>query len=274
MTVELIEGEIYTVKATTTNMSTKAGVPVAAMLTVNIAAVVDSLTILDDSAVYGFAAGQTQTFEFTMAVPIGAGGKAGAVVADVLDPDGNKLADGSLDIDIAAVGPVILNGDRPGASPWVFDTNEGGRSGGRVMCSLDDFEKYEVPPIEGICVGQMFASVADHSINMTFTQPIPWDDSYRGLPISISVRAIAEKYARDVSPRFYGGTTMRVEIADGVSVSSSPSIDSSIGAWQRVTANKVIAANATKLDIVLRCLPWKSFPGTGFQAFWDNVQIE
>ena len=105
MTVELIEGEIYTVKATTTNMSTKAGVPVAATLAVNITAVVDSQTILDNSAVYGFAAGETQTFEFTMAVPMGAGGKAGAVAADVLDPDGNKLADGSLDISIAAVGP-------------------------------------------------------------------------------------------------------------------------------------------------------------------------
>ncbi len=105
MVAELTEGETYTVRATITNMSTKAGAPVAAVLTINVAGVVDSQTILDDSAVYGFAAGQTHTFEFPMAVPIGAGGKTGAIVAEVLDPNGNKLADDSLDISIAALGP-------------------------------------------------------------------------------------------------------------------------------------------------------------------------
>ncbi|MBA7560640.1 hypothetical protein ES708_02269 [subsurface metagenome] len=105
MAAQLTEGETYLVKATTTNMSTKAGVPVAATLAVNITAVVDSQTILDNSDAYEFAAGQTHTFEFPMAVPVGAGGKAGMVVAEVLDPDGNRLAYGSLDISVAAVGP-------------------------------------------------------------------------------------------------------------------------------------------------------------------------
>ncbi|GAI73003.1 unnamed protein product, partial [marine sediment metagenome] len=95
----------------------------------------------------------------------------------------------------------------------------------------------------------------------------------RGLPISVSVRAISERYKRDYGVSFYSGTIMRVEIDDGVSVSSSPSIDSGIGAWQRVTANKIIASNATKLDIVLRCLPWTGFP-SGFNAFFDNVRME
>lgn len=105
MTAELTEGSTYLVKATTTNMSTKAGVPVAATLTVNIAAVVNSQIIMEDSEVYGFAADETHTFEFSMAVPMGTGGKAGAVVAEVLDPNGKKLADGSLDV---VIGPPLM----------------------------------------------------------------------------------------------------------------------------------------------------------------------
>ena len=105
MPAELTEGSTYLIRATTINMSTKAGVPVAATLTVNIAAVVNSQGIMEDSEVYGFAADETHTFEFSMAVPMGTGGKAGAVVAEVLDPNGNKLADGSLDIVIAAPAP-------------------------------------------------------------------------------------------------------------------------------------------------------------------------
>lgn len=273
MAAELTEGTTYVVKATTTNFSTKAGVPVAAVLTVNIAAVVDSQTILDDSEVYEFAAEETHTFEFTMGVPIGAGGKAGVVVAEVLDPSGNKLAEGSLDISIAPLGPTIINGGFAGLPPWVFDTNYWGRSGGGVECSASELDKYELLPIEGICVAEMHASVGGRRINMTFTESIPWSDSYRGLPISVSVRAISERYKRDYGVSFYSGTIMRVEIDDGVSVSSSPSIDSGIGAWQRVTANKIIASNATKLDIVLRCLPWTGFP-SGFNAFFDNVRME
>lgn len=272
MPAELTEGEIYTVKATATNMSTKAGVPAAAVLTINIAAVVNSETLLEDSATYEFAAGEIHTFEFPLCVPLGAGGKAGAVAAVVLDPSGNKLADGNLDIVIVAAGPAIINGDRPGASPWVFDTNYWGRSGGGLECNLDELAKYELLPIEGRCVGHMYASVGGRHIDMTFTESIPWSDSYRGLPISVSVRALSEKWSRTYGVSFYAGTIMRVEIDDGVSVSSSPSIDSSIGAWQRVTANKIIAANATKLDIVLRCLPWSGF-ATGFNAFFDNVEL-
>ena len=105
MPAELTEGSTYLIKATTTNMSTKAGVPVAATLTVNIAAEVNSQIIMEDSKVYGFAAEETHTFEFSMAVPMGTGGKAGAVVAEVLDPNGNKLADGSLDV---VIQPVIV----------------------------------------------------------------------------------------------------------------------------------------------------------------------
>ena len=107
MSVELTEGETYLVKVTTTNMSTKAGAPVAATLTIDVAGAVDSQTILDDSVVYEFAAGETHTFEFPMAVPIGTGGQAGAVVADVFDPNGYKLADGSLAIVIASLAPGL-----------------------------------------------------------------------------------------------------------------------------------------------------------------------
>ena len=103
MTAQLAEGGTYTVKATTTNMSFKAGVPVGATLTVKITAVVNSQTILEDLMVYNFAAGETKTFEFPMTIPAGTDGMLGAVVAEALDPDGNKLADGSLDIEIQAV---------------------------------------------------------------------------------------------------------------------------------------------------------------------------
>ncbi|GAI62284.1 unnamed protein product, partial [marine sediment metagenome] len=124
------------------NMSTKAGVPVAAVLTVNIAAVVDSQTILEDSEVYGFAAGETHTFEFSMTVPVGTGGKAGAVVAEVVDPSGNKLADGSLDVVVAVVDFVYsdpVNGYHYHTGYWKSPnyectiTNQGTLKGMRII---------------------------------------------------------------------------------------------------------------------------------------------
>lgn len=101
---ELTEGEPYTVLATTKNLSTKAGVPVAATLTIRIAAVVNSQVILDDTEVYSFAAEETHPFGFPMVVPMGAGGKVGAVTAIVYDPNGNKIADGSLNIEVVPIG--------------------------------------------------------------------------------------------------------------------------------------------------------------------------
>lgn len=103
MPAQLTEGEAYTVKATTKNLSTKAGVPVAASLTIHIAAVVDSQVILEDCVTYGFAAEETHAFDFTLAIPTGTGGKAGAVTAIVYDPNGNEIADGSLDIGVVPV---------------------------------------------------------------------------------------------------------------------------------------------------------------------------
>lgn len=102
--IQLIEGETYLIRATTANMSKRAGVPVAAALTISIAATVNSQVILGGTEVYGFAAEEVHTFEFPMNIPIGAGGKSGAITAEVLDPNGNKLADGSLDILIASIG--------------------------------------------------------------------------------------------------------------------------------------------------------------------------
>jgi len=104
MTALLNEGETYTIRVTTTNTSNKAGTPVPAMLTINISALVASQVIMDDSEVYNFGATEIKSFEFAMAVPMGAGGKVGMVTAEVLDPNGLKLADGSLDIEIEAVG--------------------------------------------------------------------------------------------------------------------------------------------------------------------------
>ncbi|GAI14325.1 unnamed protein product, partial [marine sediment metagenome] len=107
---------------TTTNMSTKAGVPVAATLTINIAMRVNSQVIMEDSKVYGFAAGETHTFEFPVTVPMETGGKSGAAVAEVFDPNGYKIANGSLDIVIASIAPALgmisLYYAGPSTSEW------------------------------------------------------------------------------------------------------------------------------------------------------------
>lgn len=254
MAAELTEGSTYVIKATTTNMSTKAGVPVAATLTVNIAAVVDSQTILQGSEVYGFAAEETHAFEFPMAVPMGTGDKAGAVMAEVLDPSGNKLTDGSLDVVIVPVGLLLNPGFETGSlSPWVFWTNYGGRCSGRVS----DEAAYE-----GLYSARFTASTGlTRYVIGTLTQIIDWRAEYRGKAFAFGARAKA-------APK----NNMSIQIDDGVGVSSSP-IYSGSNLWQSLLATRVIAANANKLAVVLRFAPDPSL-GTKALAYFDATFLE
>lgn len=91
--VELTEGESYTVRLTVTNLSTKAGAPWEATLNIGILAGTAYTTLIPFQARNEyFAPGQTRTFDYGMAVPLGSGGESGDIIADVLDPAGIKLA--------------------------------------------------------------------------------------------------------------------------------------------------------------------------------------
>jgi len=256
MAAELTEGETYTVRATITNLSTKAGAPVAAVLTVNIAGVVDSQTILDDSAVYGFAASEVHAFDFTLSVPIGTGGKTGAIVAEVLDPNGNKLADGSLDVIIAPVGLLLNPGFEDGIlSPWAAWINAAG--GGRCKVGISDEAAYE-----GLYSARFTASTGlTRSIIATLTQTIDWRDEYRGKAVIFGAKA-----------KGIPKNNMSIQIADGVGVSSSP-VHSGSNQWQELLVPRVIAANANKLEVVLKFAPDKSL-GTKAKAYFDATFLE
>lgn len=174
---------------------------------------------------------------------------------------------GIEDVVIVSLGPTIINPSfEAGLSPWVFETNYGGRSDMQVK-GASWLAEYGVTPYEGNNVLSIFASPGGRRIVMTLTQAIPWSDSYRGLPINISVRANTR---RDGYAPFTPSTLMCVEIDDGISISSSPPYTG--GVWEKLTASKVLASNATKLDMVLRCEP---DPGAGsrFLTFFDKVEL-
>jgi len=88
----LTEGASYTMVVTVTNMSTKAGTPWEATLTIDVSAVVDGSAIMTPSvkAEY-FAAGETKAFSYPLSVPLGYGGFSGSALALVKDPTGVTL---------------------------------------------------------------------------------------------------------------------------------------------------------------------------------------
>ncbi len=102
--ITLLAGQPYTVKVRVTNMSTKGGQPAAATMQISIAAVASSLPIGSGSLTYPFAAGEGKTFSFPINVPATAG--AGAIVAKLLDPNGNFVNSMGVDVVIAAT-PIV-----------------------------------------------------------------------------------------------------------------------------------------------------------------------
>lgn len=100
----LNEGGIYTMVITVTNMTTKAGTPWEATLTIDVSAAVDANAIMTPSveAQY-FAAGQTRTFSYALSVPVGYGGFSGSALALVKDPDGVPLDSATELLTIAEV---------------------------------------------------------------------------------------------------------------------------------------------------------------------------
>ncbi len=107
MTVNLTAGQSYTAKVHVTNVSTQLGQPIAAQLSVSLAAVVGSSTIVSSQQSYLFAASESHDFTFPIAVPSGASG-VGVIAALLLDPTGNWLASASLDIQVSSGGAVVF----------------------------------------------------------------------------------------------------------------------------------------------------------------------
>ena len=90
----LDEGGSYTIVLTVTNQSTKGGQAWAATLGVWIGVIVDSIELMPvTGGDYVFAAEETQTFSYTLSVPIsGYGGKVGQITASVISPNHVTIA--------------------------------------------------------------------------------------------------------------------------------------------------------------------------------------
>lgn len=103
----LTEGESYTMVVTVTNLSTKAGTPWEAMLTIDVSAGVDGLDIMTPSvkAEY-FDAEQTRSFSYPLSVPLGSGGLSGSASALVKDPTGVTLDSATEPLTIEEI-PII-----------------------------------------------------------------------------------------------------------------------------------------------------------------------
>ena len=261
MPAELTEDETYTVKATTTNMSTKAGVPVAAPLTVNIAAVVNSQVILQDSEVYGFAAEETYTFEFSMAVPMGTGGKAGAVVAEVLDPNGNKLADGSLDVVILPVtANLLLNpGFEDAFEHWTAYSNYPGRA---------HWVPSDEHPYEGLKSAAFAASVGGRPVVCTLSQVVPWDDRYKGQTFQLS--AMRGSYPAGTAHDIEGMLTFY--IYDGVTYAQNAVYVSHREAYREQSVVMTLSPNANRLEVIFQIVPPRDFHGSAI--YLDKAILE
>lgn len=99
---EVIEGKVYVITLTVTNQSTKAGMPVEAVLGIGISAATEFTTLISPqlSSEY-FSANETRVFEYAMSVPIGAGGQGGVITSWVEDPTGLAIASATEDLVIA-----------------------------------------------------------------------------------------------------------------------------------------------------------------------------
>lgn len=121
----VIEGRAYIARATITNRSVQAGMPVGATLTTqfsgNVAGV--PLGFSPPSESYSFGPEEARIVEATFTVPLGTTGRPGLVAVEVLDPSSNLLASSSEALDIrAAEAQVIYPTD-----DWTEDTNYPGQ---------------------------------------------------------------------------------------------------------------------------------------------------
>jgi hypothetical protein len=111
-------GQNVSAKVHVVNQSKQLGQAVAAQLSVSLAAVVGSSPIYSNTQDYSFAAGEAHDFVFPFSIPGDASG-AGSVVALLLDPNGNQLGMGSLDIQVGQAqltfsAPTVLVIPNPG----------------------------------------------------------------------------------------------------------------------------------------------------------------
>jgi len=107
----LNEGEIYTVKVTVTNMTTRGGEPWEAELTTTIEAwVTDGFAkpylIVKHDMVNTFAGDQATPYNYIIFPEIGTGGMNGGIFVTVYDPFGNVLKQVNEDLTIIAL-PII-----------------------------------------------------------------------------------------------------------------------------------------------------------------------
>lgn len=100
--VTLDEGRSYTVRVSVTNTSTRAGTPWEAALEMTIYAYYDTTYPIPVTSTgkITYQPGEKKTFTYSLSLPVGSGGKSGAVVAGVYDPMGRHLATGSLSFGI------------------------------------------------------------------------------------------------------------------------------------------------------------------------------
>lgn len=108
---EVVEGKSYLVRLTVTNQSTKAGLPVEAVLGVGISATTpwEILISAQESDEY-FGPNETRSFDYSMTIPVGTGGQVGLLTAWVDDPTGIAIASATEDVVITPTrGIFILN---------------------------------------------------------------------------------------------------------------------------------------------------------------------
>lgn len=94
--IDLTEGESYTVTVTVTNTSTKGGVPWEASLELRVGAVAGGIRLIPitDTTAF-FNAGASQSFNYSMNVPLGTGGLSGVIDA-VVSHGPSILSSGSV----------------------------------------------------------------------------------------------------------------------------------------------------------------------------------
>ena len=103
----VVENTTYTVRATVTNMSTRAGVAVAARFVIRFGGTLDGtgLGFNPYDTQVDFAANQTLVVSSTLYVPAGAGGMTGQLTVDVIAPTGYVIATATELLNVSV--PVI-----------------------------------------------------------------------------------------------------------------------------------------------------------------------
>lgn len=112
---QLEEGKTYTTLVTVKNTSTKAGAPVAATLSIWMAAASPGYQYLPLTAeTMSFGAGEVRALSRDLYIPTGRGGDQGEVTAWVVAPTGGTIAEGREGFAVAppALAPVPTNPDK------------------------------------------------------------------------------------------------------------------------------------------------------------------